>query len=445
MKNKAFFTVSGLIMLAFLLASCGREDKASTARLSILSPHSTDVRDNLIPMFKAWHRQKYNTEIEVEWLNQGGSTDDLRFIRSEYARNPGGIGIDLFWGGGISPYLTLKKEGSLQRTELAPELLQRIPARLAGVPLYDPDRTWYGSCLTSFGIMTNRAVARLQNFPEIRTWEDLTSPRLRGWVGTADPRHSGVSHVSFDIILQGFGWQDGWRMLTLLSANMKRFNMSSKDVIKDVTSGDVVYAMTIDYFAWKEIEQLGPEQVGFIVPEGITMVNPDCFGVLKGAPHPVEARRFMEFILSDPAQLAWMAQKGTPGAPVGTTLSRLSMVPAIYDQVRGRTLITVNPFQTKGDRNYDVELGEKLWDVTSDLMGCLLVDSHEALVQAWQAISARGAKPEALARLCAVPVTQEQALQLADVWKDPLVRNDKINQWLRFAQEKYAAAAKLSR
>ena len=38
----------------------------------------------------------------------------LRFIRSEFKNKPGGIGIDVFFGGGHDPYLALKKEHLLE-------------------------------------------------------------------------------------------------------------------------------------------------------------------------------------------------------------------------------------------------------------------------------------------------------------------------------------------
>ncbi len=444
LKIGLFRWIPALVLLLALAGCSGDQARESGRKLSIISPHTTDIRDNLVPMFKQWYKQRTGQSIEVEWINQGGTSDDLRFIRSEFARTPNGIGIDLFWGGGLSPYLTLKKENLLQKSDINPALLRTIPPTLGGIPLYDPDHTWFGSCLSSFGILTNRMVMDYSKLPPVTTWEDLIQPVYFGWIGAADPRHSGSNHVAFDIILQGYGWEKGWRTLTLLSANMKRFNISSKDVIKDLVSGDVACSLAVDYYAWQEMEELGADKLGFVLPPRISMVNPDCFGTLKGAPHAEDARLFMEFVLSDACQKAWMLKAGTPGGPPVSTLSRLAIQPGVYPEVKGQTFITINPFKMDNFIDYDVEMSEKLWDVTNDLMGCLLVDSHDTLVASWKSIIDHHGGQAAIDRLCAMPITQDEALELAGKWDNEKVRNETINNWLRFARDKYAAAAAMA-
>jgi len=36
-----------------------------------------------------------------------------------------------------------------------PEILEPIPESINGVEVYDPNRTWYGAALSSFGILEN--------------------------------------------------------------------------------------------------------------------------------------------------------------------------------------------------------------------------------------------------------------------------------------------------
>ncbi|MBP7865096.1 MAG: extracellular solute-binding protein [Acidobacteria bacterium] len=437
MKGKTPF--GSLVLALGLLLTCAC---SSGAQLVVISPHTNDIKATIKPLFEEWYRKKTGKSISVKWINMGGSNDALKYVRSEFAKRPGGIDIDLFWGGGISPYFTLKKEGLLQRTELAPETLAAIPPVLGGVPLFDVDRQWYGSCLSCFGIMANRSVCAARGLPVVKTWQELTSPQYADLLGSADPRHSGSNHVAFDMILQKLGWEKGWEVLTLLAANMKRFNISSKDVVKDLTSGDTAFCLSVDYYAWKEIEQQGADKVAFIVPEDISMVNPDCFGVLKGAPHSAEAKLFIEFVLSPECQRVWMARAGSPGGPPSSSLYRLSIVKSVYDDIRKDTLIDFNPFTSpSGAAGYSVEKSEQLWDITGDLFGSLLVDRHDELKQAWARIAAGGNPPDAIAELCRMPVTEAEALQLAAQWKDPKRRNDTISQWQEFARAKYAAAA----
>ncbi len=436
------------VVAAALVVSCGsgmETPAAGTDKLSILSPHTIDIRDNVLPLFKEWYRLKTGRAIHVEWINQGGSSDNLRFIRSEFARTPQGIHIDLFWGGGISPHLTLKKEGLLQRAELDPAVVADIPKQVSGIPIYDPDLQWYGSCLSTFGILSHEMVRQHQKFPEIRTWEDLTAPAIKGWISVADPRHSGVGHVAFDIILQAYGWEKGWQVLNLLSANVKKFKISSKDVVKDLVSGDAAYTLVVDYYAWREVEDLGADKVKFVVPDGLSIVNPDCFSLIKGADNAAAAKLFMEYVLSPEGQKVWMLRKGTPGGPPTSSLYRLSLLPTVYDAVKGQTLITTNPFQSASFINYDLGLGERLWDVQNDLMGTFLVDAHDSLVAGWEAVIKGGRKPAAVAALCRMPVDQAEAEALALRWDDEKLRNEKINAWLQFANQRSQEAIRLSR
>ena len=99
--------------------------------------------------------------VELEWMDVGGTSEVLRFLRSEFKNKPQGIGVDIFFGGGLEPYLALKKENLLESYILPRELLEKIPPRLEGVPLYDPDYTWYGATLAGFGIVYNKVVLRL--------------------------------------------------------------------------------------------------------------------------------------------------------------------------------------------------------------------------------------------------------------------------------------------
>jgi ABC-type Fe3+ transport system substrate-binding protein len=448
MKNKGL-VLSLLVMTggALLWTACqsGPKGGPAGAKLAIISPHTTDIRDNMMPLFQKWYQQKTGRTVEIEWINQGGSSDNLRFIKSEFSRTPAGIGIDVFWGGGVSPFFTLKQAGLLQKVDVDPAVLRPIPPEINGVPIVDPGHEWFGSCLSTFGIMTNEMVRAFHKFPAIRNWEDLTDPRLRGWISSADPRHSGTHHVAYGTILQAYGWEKGWRILTLMAANTKGFKISSKDVVKDLVAGDAAFTPSVDYYAWKEIERLGPDKISFLLPEGLSMINPDSFAMLKGAPHPEEGRLFIDYILSDAGQKAWMLKAGEPGGPPHSTLSRLAILPSVYREVQGKTLITINPFEKTSFIRYNVQEDEQLWDVFNDLMGTTLVDSHPALAAAWEKVIAGGLKPAAVAKLGEMPLTLEQAKEISGRWKNDKFRNETINQWLNFNQRKFDEAVRLSR
>ena len=103
--------------------------------------------------------------------------------------------------------------------------------------------------------------------------------------------------------------------------------------------------------------------------------------MLKGAPNPKEGRLFIEYILSDAGQKAWMLKTGEPGGPPTSTLSRLAILPSVYQEVQGKTLITINPFEKTSFIRYNVQQDEELWDVFNDLMGMETFSAEQSMLR----------------------------------------------------------------
>jgi hypothetical protein len=91
------------------------EESAQPVTVSILTPHTEEVRNEFSILFQNWYRKKFNKQVFLDWRNVGGSSDTLRFIRSEYASKPEAIGLDILFGCGVYPYYDLKVEGILAR------------------------------------------------------------------------------------------------------------------------------------------------------------------------------------------------------------------------------------------------------------------------------------------------------------------------------------------
>ncbi len=127
-------------------------------KLVLISSHWEGIRYEFERAFKARYRSETGRAVELEWMDVGGSSETLRYLESEFKNKPAGIGIDVFFGGGLDPYLALKKAHLLESYILPKSLLEKIPTSLAGVPLYDPDHSWYGATLSGFGIVYNKVV-----------------------------------------------------------------------------------------------------------------------------------------------------------------------------------------------------------------------------------------------------------------------------------------------
>jgi len=418
---------------------------AAADRLVLLSPHWEGIENEFERAFKSHYLRETGRSVEFEWMDVGGTSEVLRFIRSEFNNKPESIGIDIFFGGGLEPYLALKKERLLRPYALPQELLKNIPPRLGGVPLYDPDYTWYGATLAGFGIVYNKVVQQLAKLPIITTWEGLASPAAFGWVGSSDPRKSGSVHMVYEIILQGYGWEKGWRIITGLGANVRNFTNSASQVPKDVAIGEVAYGLAIDFYAWAQVNEAGADKIGFVMPDNLTVISPDCIGILKGAPNLAVAEAFVRFVMSPAGQKLWLWVKGAADGPQKFQLNRFSVLPSLYELSLQHTAVKINPFLWRADFAFDEKLGSARWAIVNDLVGTMVIDPKELLTQAWSAALTDGLTEQEWQRLGTVPISEAEAFDFATAkWSDPAFRNQKIAEWSRFAREKYQRNIKSS-
>ena len=134
---------------------------AATDRLVLISPHPDGVQNEFETAFKSHYSRLTGREVVLEWLDVGGGTSSiLRYVKSEFRRAPDGIGIDVFFGGGMDPFMEIADMGLCSAHRLPEALLDRLPRRIGGIPLYDPDYRWYGATLAGFGIVYNPGRSR---------------------------------------------------------------------------------------------------------------------------------------------------------------------------------------------------------------------------------------------------------------------------------------------
>ncbi len=406
-------------------------------KLVILSPHRKSIQEEFIPLFEKYYKEKYKTDVVVDWLDQGGTSDDIRFLRARHAKNPKAPGIDIFWGGGTSTFLELSRDNLLQPLDLPAHIWKDIPASAAGTALADKDKTWIATALSSFGILYNKKILKMEKRPEPQTWEDLAAASYFNNLSAADPRRSGTAGAMNQIVLAAFGWQKGWEILTATAGNIRQFTHSSSDPIKAVVSGDAVAAMAIDFYAFGKINELGADKLGFILPKGQTVLDPDPIAIVKGAANKQVASRFIEFILRPETQQILMLPVGEAGGPTRSYLGRMAVHPSAYKLTDGKRVMALNPFEQKSYLKIDNEKAGKLRRIFDDLLGATHIDTHRQLKDAWKSIVKGQHVATQLKMISVPPVTEAELLKLSEKWGDDVFRNQTINKWVEAAQKKY--------
>jgi len=385
----------------------------------VISPHSRDIQVEFADLWKKSH-----PDVPIKWVGQGGSSDDLRFVKQQFvARGKDkGIGVDVFFGGGGETFAELQKDG-----DLAPLSSDYgVPLELNKVPLRAKDNTWIAAALSGFGILYNKPIAARDGLPIPKTWADLANSKLQERVELADPRKSGSAHVVYEIILQTNGWEKGWKILTGMAGNARRFTQTSSEVIPDVQNGEAVFCTAIDFYAVNAIAKAGADKLAYIQPQGQNLITPDPIGVLRGSQNAGNAEKFVAFVLSPEAQKLWLLKKGTPGGPVNNTLSRLPALPTTYGSKNAFT--TLDPYKETVTVTFDSDKASRRRRALDDLIGAALVDNLDAVKAKWT-------KNPNLDATGYVPLPEKDFETLAAKWNDPATSSAAKQKWALDAQK----------
>ena len=391
-------------------------------QLVIISPHWEGMRYEFENGFQKWRKSQQLSPVSIVWRDVGGTSEIVRFVQSEFQGKSNdskqkGIGIDLVFGGGVDPFVTFKKSGVLAALDINPEILKRVSAEVNGMPLYDSENFWFAPTMSAFGIFCNQKVLSTLKIPAPQSWEDLLKPELASWITSADPRRSGSAHMFYEIILQAYGWDQGWDIIFGLSGNYRTFLANSSQAILDVVNGEVACSFAIDSQANAQISSAEKDNYIFTVPSQNSLFNGDGIAVLRDAPHYEIAKSFVEFSLSEAGQKLLYAEKGNLQGPLKYDLNRLPVLPELFTDIK---IANLNPFKKQGSEpfRFDSHLSSNRWEALNDLLGIFVIEAKDA---------GRIGKKECQKNL---PKRDEiDKLLEQKVWADQVERNRLLSQW----------------
>ncbi|MFH1180476.1 MAG: extracellular solute-binding protein [Candidatus Bathyarchaeota archaeon] len=222
--------------------------------------------------------------------------------------------VDVAWGGGPDLFDII-----LDADLLAPLEGNGIDAILTGIPediggsetrrMVGNDVYWAGAAISSFGFTVNTELLDYYGLPEPTTWQDLGSPVYAAYlpttlVGTADATTSTSNTRIFQIILQIYGWEEGWDVLIKMGANSKIFDQSG-NVRDAVINKEIAIGTTIDFYGYTA-QWVNPEFCRYIFPADGTIVNADPIALLTTTTDKDLALGFIEWVLSPEGQKTWL-------------------------------------------------------------------------------------------------------------------------------------------
>ena len=170
---------------------------------------------------------------------------------------------------------------------------------------------------------------KLVTAESVTSWVDLEKPAFRGNIAFADPQISGSSYTALVTRILAGGGEDclsGFR-----AALEGRQSDSSGAVVSSVARGSALVGITLEETALQHIS--AGEDIALVYPADGTSCVPDGSALVKGAPHEENARRFLDFTVSEDVQslvgqrFCRRAVRGDiPADPALPALSTLNLV-----------------------------------------------------------------------------------------------------------------------
>ena len=424
--------IAALLALAFVFPSSAY---AADDEIIAVSPHWEGIKEEFARGFAASYHAQTGRTVSVRWLDIGGTSDIVKFLKTHYKTDPRNLGVDVVFGGGIDVMMELSRAGVLQPAAISPDILTHIPPTVAGVPLYSPQKEWYTAAISIFGIIINTVAADRLHIPHPIAWRDLGLPAYGDLVGLADPAKSGSMHAMFEVILQGYGWDEGWKLLSRMAANARTISNHASQVGKDVATGEMVVGIAIDTYAGDVIRQVGSERVRFVIPSDYAAITGDCIALVSGAPHPDLGKRFIEFVLSAEGQKLWYYKRGTPGGPHEFEIGKLPIIPELYKTGSPATVVPGSPFTFSNVLPFDASKAAKRWNLVNDLYSSFIVEVHDRLVAF--------ARDNPDTQPPTIPLSEDEALKLSPdgAWgSDHIVRSEQLREWSSLARSALPAS-----
>ncbi|NPD88555.1 MAG: ABC transporter substrate-binding protein [Asgard group archaeon] len=358
--------------------------------------------------------------------------------------------IDVAWGGGPALFNTMDDYGLLYHIDnqtLIDLLNAVVPDEVAGLAIKSYDASdnliWIGNAISSFGFTVNHDFLDDYGLPVPNTWEELATPtyylgpNIKA-VSFGDPPLTTSNTKIVSIILQAFGWEEGWSILTRIGANSGIYP-GSVDTRAAVVTGDVGIGMTIDFYG--VIAKRENPNTEYIIPEGQSIVNGDPIAIASFCDNFDGANAFFEYLFSLEGQNTWMHEG----------LDRLPAVADAFQTPYGQTRTDLYSLYNDTLANEGIEFDENL---ETDLLQFTIYYFHETIAglhnnlrNTWGTLltalddeTINGTQFQDLAyEMGEIPYTMADALTLNEEYQSSATRASELEtEWRSMAKARYA-------
>jgi iron(III) transport system substrate-binding protein len=273
-----------LMALTAGLAACGGDDGAGGD--GTLTVYSGREEELVGPLFERFEEE---TGIDVE-VRYGDSAELAAQLAEEGDNSP----ADVFFAQDPGSLGSVEERGLLAR--LPDAILRRVDARFR-----DPDRHWVGTSGRVRVAAFNTEELTEDELP--RSVYDLTDPKWKGKIGVAPTNASFQAFVSAMILADGEERAREW--LEALKANEPKLYEKNTPIVEAAAAGEIELGLVNHYYLYlvKEEQPDAPVANWFFGGDDPgALVSVAGAAVIEGSEQESDARRFVEFLLSDAGQ-----------------------------------------------------------------------------------------------------------------------------------------------
>lgn len=254
-----------------ILAILSLTPSAMAAEVVLYSSNPSELLDLISKGFEA----KTGIKVSIVRLGTG---EAMKRIAAEKDKPL----CDVFWSGDVAVLENAKANFQPYRSPEA----KGLPAGYV-----EKEARWTASNAHVMIIMVNKSLVKDQT-PKL--WKDLFLPRWKGKVVMANPEKSGSAYAQVYGLYKLYGWEG----LKELIDNAKILDSSSL-IYKGVAAGEYPLGITMEYAAHRYIAG-GDKNAGIVYPADGAFMAPEATGIVKNCPHPAEAKKLVDYLISKP-------------------------------------------------------------------------------------------------------------------------------------------------
>jgi len=348
--------------LACSLALLGASTAAHAGSVTVITSFPKDLTQAYKNAF-----ERANPGITLEILNKN-TVAGIAYVRE----TPAGQRPDVFWASAPDAFEVLNRDKLLARASDVAN--PKVPDKIGSFPINDPGGMYFGQALAGYGIMYNTRYVKANKLTPPVEWKDLLAPEWFGHVGITSPSRSGTMHLTPETILQGEGWEEGWRTLLRMSGNSSAVTERSFGVPDGVNNGQFAAGPVIDFFGLSSKFSKFP--VEFVYPSE-TAIVPANIALIEGAKNAAEAKLFIKFTLDQAGQEVLLDPK----------ISRLPVLP--YSELAGKIpegYPDPAEIAKRSKVNFDVDVSQSRYYLVQALYDQTITFRLKELQQATKAI-----------------------------------------------------------